>query len=326
MLVSMLVALCAVSGRLGLVEIFIFIICFNLFWPLNFHFMEWLRKDKWGSDIEVHDSIGGNYVYLFAGTYAILVSVIINVKPGNKGSLSGSRQSAFIGMIGTGIAFAASPFTGFNAATVAGLYEYPLNVYFTLTSSVVMTYASSAIFGNYKVGVREGLVGVLGGVAIVGAVASYINNIGACLAVGAVAGFVSGFWLRVVHPRINAANTIDQLGIFGPIFVNAFLGAFVLAPALFGAYKSEGLNPAELNMAIMNERTSTFYLAIFGATLLVGLVGGAITGLLILLSRDPDNDHVFTKVVSPDFGLYNDSQPQANDHHGSAGNLRDKEL
>lgn len=100
-----------------------------------------------------------------------------------------------------------------------------------------MTYASSAMFGGFKIGVRESLVGVLSGTVMIGAVASYINNIGGCIAVGAAAGFISGLWLRVVHPKINADSKIDQLGLIGPVLINGFIGSFIVAPIVFGAYK-----------------------------------------------------------------------------------------
>ena len=87
-------------------------------------------------------------------------------------------------------------------------------------------------------------MGVLGGVAVVAACAGFISNIGACIAIGAFAGFISGFWLRFAHFRVNLSQTTDHLGIIGPITINSFLGIFVVAPIVFGAYKSQGLQVA----------------------------------------------------------------------------------
>jgi len=106
-----------------------------------------------------------------------------------------------------------------------------------------MTYLSSAAFGGFKIGVRESLVGVLGGGVMISAVASYINNIGGCIAVGAFAGIVSGLWLRHGFPRMNANKPYDPLGLTGPILINSFLGGAGVAPLLMGAYKSLGLLP-----------------------------------------------------------------------------------
>ena len=100
-----------------------------------------------------------------------------------------------------------------------------------------MTYVVSAAVGGFKVGVREALVGVLGGVASIGGIASYINNIGACLAIGAVAGIVSGLWLRLVYHKVNEQRTYDPFGLIGALLINAVLGTFFFAPIVFAAYK-----------------------------------------------------------------------------------------
>ena len=84
---------------------------------------------------------------MFAAIVGIIVSFFLECKPGRSSKGTGSRQSALIALMGTGFVFAASPFSGFQAATISGFYTYPLNVYFTLTTSVVMTYCFSALFG-----------------------------------------------------------------------------------------------------------------------------------------------------------------------------------
>jgi hypothetical protein len=60
----------------------------------------------------VLDDLGIAPIYLFAGIFSLVVSVFLNMKPSDKQSAVGSRQSAFIGLIGTGFAFATFPFTG----------------------------------------------------------------------------------------------------------------------------------------------------------------------------------------------------------------------
>jgi len=57
------------------------------------------------------DDNGTNYVYVFAGFFSIITSLIINCKKG-KMLNQGSRHSVFIAMIGTGFIFATFPFTG----------------------------------------------------------------------------------------------------------------------------------------------------------------------------------------------------------------------
>lgn len=304
----MLIAFCFLSGRMGLVETIWMIIIYCAGWHANYQLIYWLKNSKFAGEIENSDSVGGNSVYLFAAVVGLIVSLFIGMKPGKNSTNTGSRQSALIALMGTGFVFAAAPFSGLQSVTLSGSYEFPLNVYFALTASVATTYAFSALFGDYKVGIRESLVGVLGGVAMIASVASYINNIGGCLALGAIAGFVSGFWLRVFHPKINADNRYDQLGLIGPVLINSVIGCLAVAPILFGIYKSEGIIPSELTTQVTTERSSIYYLAIFGISLGVAVVTGLLIGIISYFFRDPEDDFNFNKLVSDDFGLYSEDK------------------
>jgi hypothetical protein len=172
---------------------------------------------------------------------------MLNLKQGAKPNATGSRHSAFIGMIGTGFTFASFPFTGLISATTSGSYEKPMNTYFALTASVIMTYWSSTAFGGFKTGVRESLVGILGGGVMISLVSPYINNIGGCIAIGAFSGIVSGLWLRLGYPKMNQNKPYDPLGLTGPILINALIGGLAVAPLLMVAYKTLGLSLVELN-------------------------------------------------------------------------------
>lgn len=82
---------------------------------------------------------------------------------------------------------------------------------------------------------------ISGGVTI-SVVASTINNIGACIAIGAFSGFISGFYLKKLHPRLNKNKAIDHLGMFGPILICSIIGGLVLSPAMYKVYMSLGIN------------------------------------------------------------------------------------
>lgn len=178
---------------------------------------------------------------------------MLNFKPGVNPSQNGPRYAVYVGLIGTGFAFAAFPFSrldyyaltngAISVVNTVAIYEHPMNIYFTLSASVMFTYWASALFAGFKVGVRESLVGVLGGGAMISVVSPYINNIGGCIAVGAFAGIISGLWLRHGYPRMNQNKPYDPLGLTGPILLNAFFGAFVVAPILMAAYRNNDLIP-----------------------------------------------------------------------------------
>jgi hypothetical protein len=157
-------------------------------------------------------------------------------------------------------------------------------------------------------------VGVLSGGVILSAVDGYINNIGGCIAIGAFAGLVSGFWLRVIHPRINQNKSYDHLGLLGPILINAMLGGVAVAPFLFGAYKNLSITVFELNNTIQNQRASTFYLAINIVAVCIGTGFGLIAGIICYITRNPEQDYQFVKLVSNDFGLYNEASAIPPEH------------
>jgi hypothetical protein len=81
---------------------------------------------------------------------------------------------------------------------------------------------------------------------MIATVAGTINNIGACIAIGAFAGLFSGFWLRVIHPRLNATRSLDHLGILGPVLICSIIGGLVVSPAIYRIYKITGTIPVGL--------------------------------------------------------------------------------
>lgn len=152
---SLLTALTALVGRLGKVETLLSVFFYNIGWTLSFIVTQYIEVQKSPNNPRLYDDYGTNYVYVFAGFFALVTSAILNIKPG-KPSTTGSKHSAFLSLIGTGFIFACFPFTGvlYPASNLYKNNEGPLNIYFALTASVICTYISSAIFGKLKVGVR----------------------------------------------------------------------------------------------------------------------------------------------------------------------------
>lgn len=181
-----------------------------------------------------------------------------------------------------------------------------MNIYFALTASVICTYISSAIFGRGKIGVRESLIGVLSGGVTIAVVAGTINNIGACIAIGAFSGFFSGFWLRIIHPRLNSTSSVDHLGIFGPVLLCSIFGGLVLAPALYQSYSTLGTLPSSMDSQVFDTNVMNYQLVNIGIAAGTALCTAIIAGLLSFCFRNPSNDFEFTKLVSNDYGLYNE--------------------
>lgn len=307
---SLLLSLTALVGRMGQVETILVVFSYNVGWTLSFIVTQYVQSHKGPSSPALYDDYGTNYVYVFAGVFALITSLILNLKQGRPSS-TGSRHSAFISLIGTGFIFACFPFTGIlypNSNNIYRITEGPLSIYFALTASVICTYISSAIFGKLKVGVRESLVGVLSGGVTIAVVAGAINNIGACIAIGAFSGFVSGFWLRIVHPRLNLTRSVDHLGILGPILVCAILGGLGLSPALYQSYKKLSITASGLGEQITDTALMSYQLAYIGIAAGTAIVTGLIAGFISLPFRSSLNDFEFTKLVSSDFGLYKEEE------------------
>lgn len=158
---------------------------------------------------------------------------------------------------------------------------------------MIITYLSSAVFGSFKIGMRESLMGVLSGGVIIASVAGCIDNLGACIALGAFAGVISGFWLRIVHPRINAKKIYDQIGIFGPIALNALIGGVVVAPLMFQVYYWLRIVPSTMVNLITANDSMIYQLVCAGIVIGMGLAIGLISGFICLIFRNPSDDCLF---------------------------------
>lgn len=137
---------------------------------------------------------------------------------------------------------------------------------------------------------------------MIGVVGGTINNIGGCIAIGAFAGLLSGFWLRVVYPRMNSLRSHDHMGIFGPILLCSIIGGLVVSPSLYKIYYNEGTS--SLGAQITARQFIVYQLVYIGIAAGTAICTGILAGLICLCFRNPHTDFRFTKLVSKDFGLY----------------------
>jgi ammonia channel protein AmtB len=121
---------------------------------------------------------------------------------------------------------------------------------------------------------------------MIGSVAGTINNIGACILIGAVSGFISGFYLQVIHPRLNFKKAYDHLGIFGPILICSIIGGLVVSPAMYKTFMSKGVNTNALGSQITDSNLMLYQLIYIGVTAMVAAGSGMLAGLLAYRSRD----------------------------------------
>lgn len=312
---SLLAASTSFIGKVDAVDTFLITIIYNIGWPLSFMSSTYIFKTYGPSTFNVFDGYGTNYVYVYAGFFGLMVAIFLNCKPALK-KVNNSKSTAFLTLIGTGFVFATLPFTGIifpmlslnttvNIQNVYRSNQGPFNIYFAMTASVIVSYISSAIFGGGKVGVREAFLGTISGGITIAVVADIVPNIGACIAIGAFSGLFSGFWLRVIYPKINKFHDVDHLGLFGPILFNSIFGGFVLAPALYQSFYSTGVTPSTFPSGItdISSDVTKYQLVYFAVALGSGLVFGILAGIVSFCSRSSRKDFRYTKTFSSDFGL-----------------------
>lgn len=121
--------------------------------------------------------------------------------------------------------------------------------------------------------------------------------------IGTIAGFVSGIYMRAIHVKMNKNHIKDVLGLFGPFFWSAFLGSFVVTPAVVATYYNKGINfPFTTTSPPLH--LAGYQLIYVGITVGIGLVGGVITGLFNLCDNDYFALASNSRVYENEFGLF----------------------
>lgn len=109
---SLLVAFQAFNGKMDCYETFLTTLLFNIGWPLSYMSSGFIFKN-WGpgNTYNLYDGYGTNYVFVFAGFFGLIVSLLLNCKP-SPFKLPARNTSSFFTLIGTGFAFATFPYVG----------------------------------------------------------------------------------------------------------------------------------------------------------------------------------------------------------------------
>ena len=71
---------------------------------------------------------------------------------------------------------------------------------------------------------------MISGAAISSTIAGLDQTFSLFFAAGCFAGFICGFWMEIVHPRMNKRVTFDSLGLLGAVFFSSLFGSLVMAP------------------------------------------------------------------------------------------------
>lgn len=214
LLCGLLLAFTSFIGKIGLLEIFGCSIVFNIGWTLTFILALSIDKNHVQPMTKAFDDYGTNYIYLFAACFSIFPAFTLSKKGIMKNTLT--KRSAYYVLMGVGFIFATFPFTGIlypNFEAGGGSPNFirqsrgPLNLYFCMATSMITTYLSGTLSG--KLNLRDSLIGSLSGGMCLASAAGFMPNIGACICVGGSSGFLTGLWLKKIHPIINNVIKMD---------------------------------------------------------------------------------------------------------------------
>lgn len=175
-------------------------------------------------------------------------------------------------------------------------------------------------------GVKEIIVGTIGGAILHGPVAGTSTNIASAIALGIFAGALSALFYRLAHYSLNRNKVIDSLGTAN-LFVVALMGTFLTAPIIYRAfYNSDvSLNTfASLvvihSRLISSHRVAAYVLAYVGISLGIGALSGLIISLISKCLENNISDWWFDDriVLEQDYGLSKLSASKAEENNNSA--------
>ena len=226
-------------GRASLSECLRLVSIYQLTWNLNYflniYLNYWVAPEK----AIVFDAYGASFLYLFSGAFGLAYTCLLPQKvavdhPRNEMN----RVSLIFGMIGTGFIVCTFIFASAHYITysVENNNLAGMNIMFAISASIIGTFIGSALFGSGKVGYKEVLTGSVSGAVMISSIAPIFDNIGFMIMFGLIAGLISGIYMQTLHKVINKNYIYDSLGLFGPFFLNAFIGSFVVAPSLLDRF------------------------------------------------------------------------------------------
>ena len=306
---------------------------FEITWNLNYFLNIFINYNVAPEKSLVFDGYGASFLYLYSAAfgipYALLLPQKINFE-NRKNEMN--RVSMIFGLIGTCMivatfAFASSLYLSYSNT---GNNIKGLNILFALSASIIGTFVGSGLGGSGTIGYREILVGSVSGGVMIASVAPIEDNIGIMIMCGLFAGLISGVYMRTLHKTINRNHIYDNFGLFGPFCINAFIGSFIIAPAVLDRYlldpSTGSFNIAFLNHSI-NMNTVGFQLVYAALSVAIGLFSGIFTGLIAKCDDDSYGLYANSRFFKKDYSLYRPpmrEDPQEEEGgEGSAKNINE---
>ncbi|KAG5880983.1 hypothetical protein JTB14_024522 [Gonioctena quinquepunctata] len=301
---SVLISMGAILGRTSVAQLIIMGSIEIVLYCLNLYLGSKMFK--------VADAGGSIFVHAFGAYFGLAVSYVINRKKDGEQETASSLQesnytSDLFAMIGTVFLWIYWP--SFNAIELNGddQQRAVINTYLCLASCCVTAFAVSIIFTpDRKFDMVHVQNSTLAGGVAVGASANLMLQPGGAIIVGIIAGFLSVYGYSRITPFLeNSLNIPDTCGVHNLHGLPAVLAGVV--SAIMAGIASE-TNYHESLYEIYPARSDKAMARVFGSdifpgdgrsagqqagyqilalimTLAIAIVGGLITGLILITSR-----------------------------------------
>lgn len=202
--ISLLVALTAVIGKIGIVTTFLTTIIFNIGFNLNYYlnFLIYLRGSS--SVYTIMDDFQGSRVFMFGAGFGLaLMLIYMRSQPIVRTPTAQYTDifAAILTLLGT--AFILTLFYFVLDSYALGSYlNALLNIYFAFCASIITSIAISCILGGV-VTFHQINMSVISGALQVSIIGTFIQTPYVAMLVGVLAGAVTGLFSFYLHTKIN---------------------------------------------------------------------------------------------------------------------------
>lgn len=237
--ISVLVALTAVIGRIGLINTFIATVIFNIGWNLSYYlnFHIFFRADI--TERIIMDDLNGSRVFAFGAGFAITLFLLYQRFAPVRRNANINYTDQFTTMLTLlGSIFTLSFFYFVLDTYTTGNKGYALlNIYFAFSTSIVTSVAVCLIISGIVTLQMVNMAFISGAIQI-SIIATFIRTPYVAMLVGALAGVVTSLLFIFWFNKVNRDYFRDSKGLLFVYLINVLLCAFFVSPIIIKAYEN----------------------------------------------------------------------------------------
>ena len=240
--IGLLAALSGVTGRMGVISLFISTTIFNFGFNLSYY-LNCMIAHKYPGDL-IFDDFNGSRVFSFAAGFGLaLTSIYHCAKPvlreQNQKAVDSSMFSGILTLLGTGFTFCLFYYI-IDPHSKSNKFLGMFNVLIALCGTVLTGMAMSSLIKG-KISFLGVNFGILSGVIMLAIIGNFIFNPFVAMIVGVSGGVLSGLGLYI-HDKRNSKKITDTKGFFPVIFLSCIFGSYMVVPIILKAYENSHRN------------------------------------------------------------------------------------